>query len=44
MNWKFFVGASILSAGLLIKLGVPLIAVVLGVGLAGAVTWKAQRN
>ena len=23
MNWKFFIGASILSAGLLIKVGAP---------------------
>jgi hypothetical protein len=44
MNWRFFVGASILSIGLLIKIEVPLVPLVLGVGLAAVVTWKAQRN
>jgi hypothetical protein len=44
MNWRFFVGASILSIGLLIKIGVPLVPLVLGVGLAAVVTWKAQRS
>jgi len=44
MNWKFFVGASILTVGLLAKIGVPLVPLILGVSLAAAITWKAQRS
>jgi hypothetical protein len=44
MTWKFFVGASILSVGLLLKIGVPLVPLALGVGLAAVMTWKAQRS
>jgi hypothetical protein len=44
MTWRFFVGASILSIGLLIKVGVPLVPLILGVTLAAVVTWKAQRS
>jgi hypothetical protein len=44
MNWKFFVGASILSVGLLLKAGAPLFPLVLGIGLAALVNWKAPRG
>ena len=44
MNWKFFVGASILSVGLLLKLGAPLVPVALGIAGAALVNWKTQRN
>jgi len=44
MNWKFFVGACILASGLLIKIGAPPPAVVMGVLLAGVVSWRRQRG
>ncbi len=44
MNWKFFVGACILAAGLAIKFGAPLGAVALGLALAGAINWGRQRT
>jgi hypothetical protein len=44
MNWKFFVGASILAIGLLLKLGAPLVPVALGIAAAALVNWKTQRN
>jgi hypothetical protein len=43
MNWRLFVGASILSVGLLIKLGAPLAAIVAGVALAAVVSWLTRR-
>jgi hypothetical protein len=44
MNWKFFVGATILSVGLLLKVGAPLVPVALGVVGAALVNWKTQRS
>jgi len=44
MNWKFFVGASILSVGILLKLGAPLVPVALGLVGAALVNWKTQRS
>ena len=44
MKWKFFLGASILSLGLLFKAGAPLVPVVLGLALAAFLTWKKQRS
>ena len=44
MNWKPFLGACILTAGLLFKIGVPIPAVVMGIALAGCVTWRRQRG
>jgi hypothetical protein len=40
MNWKFFVGAAILSAGLLFKVGAPVVPVAAGVAAAAFVNWK----
>ena len=40
MKWKFFLGASILSVGLLFKAGAPLVPVVVGVTVAAFFTWK----
>lgn len=43
-KWKFFLGASILGAGLLFKAGAPVVPIVLGVLAAGFLTWrKAER-
>jgi hypothetical protein len=44
MKWKFFLGASILSAGLVLKAGAPLIPVALGLAAAAFLTWKLQRS
>jgi hypothetical protein len=43
MKWKFFVGSSILVAGLLIKFGAPVFAVALGIAGAAFINWKRQR-
>ena len=43
MNWRYFVGASILSSGLLLKLGAPLIAILIGIAGAAFINWKRQR-
>ena len=44
MKWKFFVGACILSAGLLIKAGAPVFAVSAGIIFAAVVNWKRQSS
>jgi hypothetical protein len=43
-KWQFFIGASILAAGLLLKAGAPLVPVFLGLLIAGFFTWKSQRR
>jgi hypothetical protein len=42
-KWRFFVGASILAVGLLLKAGAPLVPIVLGVGAAALVTGRVRR-
>lgn len=42
MNWNRFVTASILVAGLLLKVGVPLFAVLLGLGAAALLNWQIR--
>jgi hypothetical protein len=44
MKWKFFVGACILTAGLLIKAGAPLVAIVAGIAGAAFINWKKHRS
>ena len=44
MKWKFFLGAAILSVGLLFKAGAPMIPVALGLAAAAFLTWKKQRS
>ena len=44
MNWKFFVGATILSCGLLFKIGAPVLPVVAGVAAAAFLNWKRHRS
>jgi hypothetical protein len=41
---KYFLGASILAAGLVVKAGAPLLPVALGLAVAAFVTWKAARS
>jgi hypothetical protein len=43
MNWRLFVGASILSVALMFKVGAPLLAIVAGVGLAALLGWMTRR-
>ncbi len=43
-RWRYFLGASILAAGLLLKAGVPIVPLVLGLGLAAFLTWKNSRS
>jgi hypothetical protein len=44
MSWKFFIGASILATGLLIKVGAPLVPVVMGVAMAAGFNWLRERR
>jgi hypothetical protein len=44
VKWKFFVGACILSCGLLFKFGAPLPALAAGVALAAYFNWRLQRR
>ena len=39
-KWKYFVGASILAVGLVLKAGAPLVPIVLGLAAAAFLTWK----
>jgi hypothetical protein len=41
---KYFLGACILAGGVLIKLGVPLAPIALGLALAAVVSWKLHRQ
>src|SRR5262245_918581 len=43
-NWKFFIGACILSGGLLLKAGAPAAAVLLGIAGVGLLNWRRQRR
>ena len=44
MTWKLFLGACILSGGVLLKYGAPIPSVVMGIALAGFFTWRRQRG
>jgi hypothetical protein len=44
MNWKYFVGSSILVTGLLLKMGAPLVAVALGIAGAAWLNWQRHRR
>ena len=44
MSWKLFVGASILSVGLLIKVGAPLVPCALGIAMAALFNLWRQRG
>jgi hypothetical protein len=41
---KYFIGASILGAGLMVKAGAPLFPVALGLAAAALLTWRAARS
>ena len=42
MNWNRFVTACILAGALLMKAGVPLVTIVLGLGAAALVNWQMR--
>ena len=42
MNWNRFITASILAAALLLKFGVPLPAILVGLGAAALVNWQLR--
>jgi len=44
MKLKFFLGSSILVAGLLIKFGAPLVPVAIGIAGAAFITWKKLQS
>jgi hypothetical protein len=44
LSWRYFGGASILAAGLLLKFGAPVSAVLLGIASAAAANWSMQRS
>jgi hypothetical protein len=44
MNWKFFIGSSILAVGLLFKAGAPVVPIVLGIGGAACLNWRLHRT
>jgi len=44
MSWKYFVGASILATGLLIKIGAPLVPVALGIAMAAFFNWRRGQR
>jgi hypothetical protein len=44
MNWRYFVGACILSAGVLLKVGAPLGAVAMGVALVALINWRTTAR
>jgi len=43
-KWKFFIGSSILAAGLLFKAGAPIVPVALGIAAVAGLGWWRQRK
>ena len=44
LTWRYFGGATILAAGLLLKFGAPLPAVLIGIAGAAGLTWWRERR
>ena len=44
LSWRYFGGAAILAAGLLIKFGAPAPGVLLGIAAAAAANWLMPRT
>jgi hypothetical protein len=42
-KWRYFLGASILAVGLLLKAGAPLVPLAVGLAAAAFFTWKKSR-
>ena len=43
-KWKYFIGASILAAGLVLKAGAPLVPILLGLAVAAFLTWRQSQR
>ena len=43
MSWRYFIGASILSAGLLVKVGAPIPAVAVGIVAVAFINWRQRK-
>jgi hypothetical protein len=43
-KWQYFMGASILVAGLLLKAGAPLVPIAVGLAVAAFLTWKKSTR
>jgi hypothetical protein len=43
-KWQYFIGASILAAGLLLKAGAPLVPIAVGLAVAAFLTWKKSTR
>lgn len=43
VKWNWFMSASILAAGLLVKLGAPIESALAGVAIAACLSWKTRR-
>ena len=43
-TWTFFVGSCILATGILLKVGVPLVPLVIGIAAAAVFNWRKQRR
>jgi hypothetical protein len=41
---KYFLGASILAAGMMVKAGAPLVPVAVGLAVAALLTWKLSAR
>ena len=43
-KWKYFLGASVLAVGLLLKAGAPIVPVAVGLAAAAFFTWNKSRH
>jgi hypothetical protein len=43
-TWKYFVGSCILAAGVLIKVGVPVAPIAIGIAAAAYLNWKRLES
>jgi hypothetical protein len=43
-KWKYFLGASILAVGLLLKAGAPIVPLAIGLAVAAYFTWKKSSR
>jgi hypothetical protein len=40
LTWRWFVGATTLAVGILLKVGAPIVCIVGGIIIAAAMTWR----
>jgi hypothetical protein len=44
LTWRWFVGASTLAGGLLLKAGAPVVTIAAGIVVAALVTWRYSNR